>query len=72
MRDRLLLKRPEPLDAVVRHPTAAAVGGVVTALIFAGIAAVVASPVVIVLMTLVGLVVGAPGAAFMADSAKGT
>ena len=73
MKQGLTIKKPEPfVDAVVRHPAAATVGGVVTALLFGGIAAAAATPVVAVLMTLVGLVVGAPGAAFMADSAKST
>jgi len=73
MKEELTLKKPEHLvEAVRRHPAAATVGGVVTALIFGGIAAAAATPVVTVLMALMGLVVGAPGAAFMADSAKST
>ena len=73
MKDELSLsRRPEPLEAVVRHPKAATVGGVVTAVIFAGIAAVAATPFATVLMALVGLVLGAPGAAFIADSKKDT
>jgi len=72
MRGELSFKKPESIEAVIRHPVAAAVGGVVTVLVCAGIGAAAGSPVVTVLMALVGLAIGAPGAAYIADAAART
>jgi hypothetical protein len=70
MRRDLVLRTPEPVGAIARHPTAAAVGGVVTGLVFGAMGALAASPAVAVLMTLFGLVIGAPGAAYVAASIR--
>ena len=63
-----MLKMPEPLSAVARHPAAAAMGGLVTALVFVVIGADVSGSSVAVLMTLLGIVIGAPGGAYIAAS----
>jgi uncharacterized YccA/Bax inhibitor family protein len=70
MKGNLSLKRPEVLDAVIRHPVAGALGGVVMALLCAGIGSAVSSPTVALMMALVGLVIGAPGGAHIAASIK--
>jgi hypothetical protein len=70
MRKELPLKKPEPWEAVVHHPVAAAVGGVLSALFCGYIGAAGASPAVGVLMAAFGLLIGAPGGAFVADSAE--
>jgi hypothetical protein len=68
MKRDLVLRTPEPVSAVARHPAAAAVGGVVTGLVFGVMGALGASSAVAVLMTLCGLAIGAPGAAYVAAS----
>ena len=68
MKRELSLKRPEPLEVVSRHPVAGAVGGVVMGLVCGGIAVVVSGSGVAVLMTILGLVIGAPGGAYVAQS----
>jgi hypothetical protein len=55
---------------VGKHPVAGAVGGVGMALVCGFIAAAVSTPLVAVLMALIGLVIGAPGAAHVAESAE--
>jgi hypothetical protein len=68
MKRDLSLRRPAPLDAVARHPAAAVVGGVVTALVFGVMGALGSGSGAAVVMTLAGLVVGAPGAAYIVAS----
>jgi hypothetical protein len=70
MKRELALQRLEPLDAVIRHPVAGVVGGVLTALACGGIGAAAGSPTVAILMTLLGFAIGAPGAAHIAESAS--
>jgi hypothetical protein len=68
MKRQLSLRMPEPLNAVARHPVAAAGGGLITALVFGVIGADVSGSSVAVMMTLAGLAIGAPGAAYIAAS----
>jgi hypothetical protein len=70
MRGELMPHAPEPFEMVSKHPVAGAIGGVGMALVAGLIAAVVTTPTVAILMALIGLVVGAPGAAHVADSAE--
>jgi hypothetical protein len=70
MRRELPLKSPEPWAAVAHHPIAAAVGGVLSALFCGYIGAAGANPTVGVVMAALGLLIGAPGGAFVADSAE--
>ena len=63
-------RAPEPFAAVGKHPVAGAIGGLGMALVCGAIAAAVATPLVAVLMAFIGLVVGAPGAAHVAESAE--
>jgi hypothetical protein len=65
-----LLPRPEPLNAVMRYPKAAAIGGAVMALVCGAIGAATASPFVAMLMALFGFVIGAPGGSHIAESAE--
>ena len=69
MKRELLSPRPEPFEAVKRHPVAGVVGGVVSGLAFGGFGAFVASPTAAIVMTLVGFAIGAPGGAHIAESA---
>jgi hypothetical protein len=62
------LRTVEPLAMVRKHPTAAMVGGAATALAFGAIGAVVDSGVVGVVMAVIGAIIGAPGAAHLADA----
>jgi hypothetical protein len=65
-----LLKRPEPLNAVMMYPKAAAVGGALMALLCGGIGAATASPIVAIVMAVLGFVIGAPGGSHIAESAE--
>jgi hypothetical protein len=65
-----LLKRPEPLNAVMMYPKAAAVGGALMALLCGGIGAATASPGVAIVMAVLGFVIGAPGGSHIAESAE--
>lgn len=70
MKRELSLQRLEPLDAVIRHPIAGVVGGVLTGLACGGFAASAGSPTATILMTLLGFAIGAPGAAHIVESAS--
>ncbi len=65
-------RAPEPFEAVSKHPVAGAAGGIGMALVCGLIAAGASSPIVALLMALIGLVVGAPAAAHVAESAETT
>ena len=65
-----LLKRPEPLNAVMMYPKAAAVGGALMALLCGGIGAATASPGVAIVMAVLGFVIGAPGGSHIAESVE--
>lgn len=62
------LRTVEPLQAVKKHPRAATVGGVITALMLGAMGTVIVGPGVGVLMAVIGACIGAPGAAHMAES----
>jgi hypothetical protein len=68
MKRDLSLRTPAPLGAVARHPTVAALGGVVTAFVFGVMGALGSGAAAAVVMALAGLAVGAPGAAYIAAS----
>jgi hypothetical protein len=70
MRGELMPRAPEPIAAVGKHPVAGVIGGLGMALVCGMIAAAVATPPVAVLMALIGLAVGAPGGAHIAESAE--
>lgn len=61
---------PEPFEMVAKHPVAGAIGGIGMALISGLIGAAVTTPLVAILMALIGLAIGAPGAAHVAESAE--
>jgi hypothetical protein len=63
------LRTVEPLQAVKKHPRAAALGGAITALLLGVMGTAIVGPVVGVLMAVIGAAIGAPGAAHMADDA---
>ena len=65
-----LLRRPEPVNAVMMYPKAAAIGGALMALLCGGIGAATASPGVAMIMALFGFVIGAPGGSHIAESAE--
>jgi hypothetical protein len=60
------LRTVEPLEAVKKYPRAATLGGVITALMLGAMGTVIVGPVVGVLMAVIGVCIGAPGAAHMA------
>ena len=66
------LRTVEPLEMVKKHPRAATVGGVVTAALLGGMGMLGGGPGVALFMAAVGLCIGAPGAAHMADDADET
>ena len=70
MRGHLMPHAPEPFEMVGRHPLAGAAGGIGMAIVCGFIAAAVSTPIVAVLMALIGLTVGAAGAAHVAESAE--
>jgi hypothetical protein len=69
MRNELTVKTPEGLAAVAHHPIAGTIGGVLFAAVCGGIGMATASPAVAALMGLLGLCIGAPLGAVVADSA---
>ena len=62
------LRTVEPLEAVKKHPRAATLGGVITAILLGAMGTVIVGPAVGVLMAVIGVCIGAPGAAHMAES----
>jgi hypothetical protein len=64
------LRTVEPLQAVRKHPRAAAVGGVVTAILLGVMGTMIVGPGVGVLMAAIGACIGAPGGAHMAESVE--
>jgi hypothetical protein len=60
----------EPLEMVKKHPTAAVLGGAVSAVLLGGFSAVVGGPIAGVVMTALGVIIGAPGGAHLADAAE--
>jgi hypothetical protein len=72
MRNELSLKTPEGLAAVAHHPIAGTIGGVLFALVSGGIGMAAASPAVAAVMGVLGLCIGVPLGAIVADSASRT
>jgi len=66
------LRTVEPMAAVRKYPRAAAVGGVVSAIVLGGFSALVGGPVAGMLMAAIGAIVGAPGGAHLAETAEDT
>jgi len=64
------LRTVEPLAAIRKHPAAAMLGGVLTAIIFGTMGAVAEGGMVGAVMALLGAVIGAPGAAHVAEAAE--
>lgn len=64
------LRTVEPLAAIRKHPAAATLGGVLTAIIFGTMGAVAEGGMVGAVMALLGAVIGAPGAAHVAEAAE--
>ena len=64
------LRMVEPLAMVRKHPGAAVAGGVVTALLCGLFATLVDGPGVGFVMAAVGVIIGAPGAAHLAEAAE--
>jgi uncharacterized membrane protein len=64
------LRTVEPLVAVRKHPRAAMVGGVVSAIVLGAFAAIVGGAMAGVVMAVVGAIIGAPGGAHMAEAAE--
>jgi len=64
------LRTVEPLDAIRKHPGAATFGGAITGLVFGVMGAPIEGSVVGALMAIVGIIVGAPGAAHIAEAAE--
>jgi hypothetical protein len=64
------LRTVEPLAAIRKHPRAATFGGAITALLFGVMGATIEGGVVGALMAVLGAIVGAPGAAHVAEAAE--
>jgi hypothetical protein len=64
------LRTAEPLAAVRKHPRAAIVGGVISAVALGGFSSFVGGPVVGMLMAALGAIIGAPGGAHLAEAAE--
>jgi hypothetical protein len=70
MKAKSSLRMVEPLAAVRKHPVAATVGGLCTAIICGLMGTLADGPTVGMVMAMVGVIVGAPGAAHVAESAE--
>jgi hypothetical protein len=64
------LRTVEPLVAIRKHPAAATFGGAMTAIVFGVMGATIESGAVGALMALLGAIIGAPGAAHIAEAAE--
>jgi predicted lipid-binding transport protein (Tim44 family) len=69
MKGNTSLRTVEPLAAVRKHPMAATVGGLCTAIVCGLMGTLAEGGVVGMLMAAIGAIVGAPGAAHIADTA---
>jgi hypothetical protein len=70
MKGNTSLRTVEPLAAVRRHPMAATVGGLCTAIICGLMGTLAEGGLVGMLMAAIGAAVGAPGAAHIAEDAE--
>jgi hypothetical protein len=64
------LKTVEPLEMVRKHPTAATLGGLFTAILCGLMGTLASGGLAGVIMAAIGAIVGAPGAAHVAESAE--
>jgi len=69
-RNSTALKTVEPLSMVKKHPTAAMAGGLFTAIACGLMGTLAHGATVGMIMAAIGAIVGAPGAAHVADSAE--
>ena len=67
MKGNTSLRTIEPLAMVRKHPLAATVGGLFTAIICGLMGTLAEGPMVGMVMTAVGAIIGAPGAAHIAE-----
>jgi hypothetical protein len=70
MKTNTSLRTVEPLAMVKKHPTAATVGGLCTAIICGMMGTLAEGAGVGVVMAAIGAIIGAPGAAHVADAAE--
>jgi hypothetical protein len=70
MKGNTSLRTVEPLAMVKKHPMAATVGGLCTAIICGLMGTLAEGPVVGMAMAAIGAIVGAPGAAHIAESSE--
>jgi hypothetical protein len=70
MKTNTSLRTVEPLAMVKKHPTAATVGGLCTAVICGLMGTLIEGPGVGAVMAAIGAIIGAPGAAHVADSSE--
>jgi uncharacterized membrane protein YjjP (DUF1212 family) len=70
MRSNTSLRMVEPMAMIRKHPSAATAGGIFTAFVCGVFATMVEGPWVGALMAMVGAIIGAPGAAHLAEAAE--
>ena len=70
MKNTNTLRTVEPLEAVRKHPRAAAFGGAVTGIVCGVVATLIGGPGVGLMMAVIGAMIGAPGAAHLAEDAE--
>jgi outer membrane lipoprotein SlyB len=70
MKTNTSLRTVEPLAMVKKHPTAATVGGVCTALLFGLMGTLAEGGGVGIVVAVIGAIIGAPGAAHVADAVE--
>ena len=64
------LRTVEPLHAIKRHPAAATFGGAITGVLFGVMGATIEGGVIGALMAIIGVIIGAPGGAHIAEAAE--
>jgi len=64
------LRTVEPLHAIKRHPAAATFGGAITGVLFGVMGATIEGGVVAAAMAIIGVIIGAPGGAHIAEAAE--
>lgn len=69
-KNRTSLKSIEPLEMVRKHPMAASVGGLCTAIVCGLMGTLAEGGMVGAVMAAIGAIIGAPGAAHLAEDAE--
>jgi len=64
------LRTVEPLQAIRKHPAAATFGGAITGVLFGVMGATIEGGVVAAAMAIIGVIIGAPGGAHIAEAAE--